>query len=81
MTAFRSAVGMAVGIVLFVTGPAAAENVLRFTSLTGGAVTMDSHSLILNTNLCGDRAGVRGAFLISIPIWRSSRSSPWHGSP
>jgi hypothetical protein len=47
MTAFRSAVG----IVLFVTGPAAAENVLRFTSLRGGAITMDSHSPFLNTNL------------------------------
>jgi peptide/nickel transport system substrate-binding protein len=50
MTNFRSSL---IGLIAtaLLAGPAAAENVLRFTSLTGGAVTMDPHSLFLNTNL------------------------------
>src|SRR5687768_12350301 len=35
---------LATGIALTVAGPVAAENVLRFTSANGGAVTMDPHS-------------------------------------
>jgi peptide/nickel transport system substrate-binding protein len=35
---------LAIGIVISSAGPAAAENVLRFTSGSGGAVTMDPHS-------------------------------------
>jgi peptide/nickel transport system substrate-binding protein len=38
--------------VLMFTGPAAGENVLRYTSLSGGAVTMDPHS----SPLIADRA-------------------------
>ncbi len=36
--------GLAVGISLALTGSAGAENVLRFASIAGGAVTMDPHS-------------------------------------
>ena len=36
--------GLTIGIALAVAGPAAAENVLRFTGISGGAVTMDPHS-------------------------------------
>jgi peptide/nickel transport system substrate-binding protein len=35
---------LAIGIAISLSGPAAAENVLRYTSLSGGAVTMDPHS-------------------------------------
>jgi peptide/nickel transport system substrate-binding protein len=35
---------LAIGITISLSGPAAAENVLRFTSLSGGAATMDPHS-------------------------------------
>jgi peptide/nickel transport system substrate-binding protein len=35
---------LAIGITTLLSGPAAAENVLRFTSANGGAVTMDPHS-------------------------------------
>jgi peptide/nickel transport system substrate-binding protein len=42
--------GLIVGIALSVTGPAAAENVLRFASFSGGAVTMDPHSYITRYN-------------------------------
>jgi peptide/nickel transport system substrate-binding protein len=43
MTNFRGAL---IGLIATATlaGPAAAENVVRFTSLSGGAVTMDPHS-------------------------------------
>ena len=36
--------GLSIGIALAVAGPAAAENVLRFTGISGGAVTIDPHS-------------------------------------
>jgi peptide/nickel transport system substrate-binding protein len=36
--------GLTIGIALAVAAPAAAENVLRFTGISGGAVTMDPHS-------------------------------------
>ena len=36
--------GLTIGVTLAVSGPAAAENVLRFTGISGGAVTMDPHS-------------------------------------
>src|SRR5262245_41872523 len=35
---------LAIGITIALSGPAVAENVLRFTSLSGGAATMDPHS-------------------------------------
>jgi peptide/nickel transport system substrate-binding protein len=37
-------------LLLACASPAAAENVLRYTSLSGGAVTMDPHSLWTNAN-------------------------------
>jgi peptide/nickel transport system substrate-binding protein len=43
--------GPTVGILLALTGPAAAENVLRYTSLNGGAITLDPHSLWTPHNL------------------------------
>jgi peptide/nickel transport system substrate-binding protein len=42
--------GLIVGIALSITDPAAAENVLRFASFSGGAVTMDPHSYITRYN-------------------------------
>jgi peptide/nickel transport system substrate-binding protein len=36
---------LAIGIAISLSSPAAAENVLRFTSIAGGAATMDPHSL------------------------------------
>jgi peptide/nickel transport system substrate-binding protein len=41
---------LAIGIAICLSGPAAAENVLRFTSVAGGAVTMDPHSLWAQAN-------------------------------
>src|SRR5262245_20257762 len=35
---------LAIGSMTTISGPAAAENVLRYTSVDGGAVTMDPHS-------------------------------------
>jgi peptide/nickel transport system substrate-binding protein len=46
---------LAIALALPLSGPAAAENVLRFTSLTGGAVTMDPHSFFLNANFVATR--------------------------
>ena len=43
---------LALGITISLSSPAAAENVLRFTSANGGAVTMDPHS----SGLIADRA-------------------------
>jgi peptide/nickel transport system substrate-binding protein len=43
--------GLIVGIALSITGPAAAENVLRFTSQAGGALTFDPHALVDNSTL------------------------------
>jgi peptide/nickel transport system substrate-binding protein len=37
-------VPLAIGIAIAVSSPATAENVLRFTSIAGGAATMDPHS-------------------------------------
>jgi peptide/nickel transport system substrate-binding protein len=42
--------GLAIGVVLAISGPAAAENVLRFASFSGGAVTMDPHSYVTRYN-------------------------------
>jgi peptide/nickel transport system substrate-binding protein len=42
--------GLTIGIALAVTSPAAAENVLRFTGTSGGAVTMDPHSFLPKYN-------------------------------
>jgi peptide/nickel transport system substrate-binding protein len=39
-----SIAALAIGISILLVSPAAAENVLRYTSLSGGAVTMDPHS-------------------------------------
>ena len=36
--------GLSIGIALAADSPASAENVLRFASISGGAVTMDPHS-------------------------------------
>jgi hypothetical protein len=36
--------GLMIAVAVAVTSPAAAENVLRFTGISGGAVTMDPHS-------------------------------------
>jgi peptide/nickel transport system substrate-binding protein len=47
-----SIAAVVIGIVISSAGPAAAENVLRFTSASGGAVTMDPHS----SGLIPDRA-------------------------
>jgi hypothetical protein len=42
---------LAIGIVISSAGPAAGEKVLRFTSVSGGAATMDPHSLRTPYNL------------------------------
>jgi peptide/nickel transport system substrate-binding protein len=42
--------GLVIGIALAAAGPAAAENVLRFTGTSGGAVTMDPHSFLPKYN-------------------------------
>jgi peptide/nickel transport system substrate-binding protein len=42
--------GLTIGIALAVTGPAAAENVLRFTGISGGAVTIDPHAYVASHN-------------------------------
>jgi peptide/nickel transport system substrate-binding protein len=44
MKAVRSVVRLAGALNIACAGPAAAENVLRFTGTSGGAVTMDPHS-------------------------------------
>ena len=44
-------IGFASSIMIAIAGLAAAENVLRYTSLNGGAVTMDPHSLWTPHNL------------------------------
>ena len=36
--------------VLMFAGPAAAENVLRFTGISGGAVTIDPHAYVASHN-------------------------------
>jgi peptide/nickel transport system substrate-binding protein len=46
-----SLAGLTIGLALAAAGPATAENVLRYTSLNGGAVTMDPHSLWTPHNL------------------------------
>jgi peptide/nickel transport system substrate-binding protein len=43
MSAFRSVAGLALGLIVAVTGPAAAENVLRW-AFSRGALTFDPHS-------------------------------------
>jgi ABC-type transport system substrate-binding protein len=43
--------GLTIGLSIAISGPAVAENVLRYTSLNGGAVTMDPHSLWQPHNL------------------------------
>ena len=50
--------GLTIGIALAVAGPAAAENVLRFTGISGGAVTMDPHSYVASHNKVATEAGL-----------------------
>jgi peptide/nickel transport system substrate-binding protein len=53
-----SIAALAICIVISLAGPASAEKVLRYTSLTGGAVTMDPHASTLN----GDRAATQQVY-------------------
>ena len=50
--------GLTIGVALAVAGPAAAENVLRFTGMSGGAVTFDPHSYGASRQQGGDEAGL-----------------------
>jgi peptide/nickel transport system substrate-binding protein len=77
---------LAIGIVISSAGAAAAENVLRFTSLTGGAVTMDPHSLFLNANLVATKQVYEALVdidsnLAVVPqlatAWKPLNSSTW----
>jgi peptide/nickel transport system substrate-binding protein len=43
-------IGLALGVMIAISGPAAAENVLRFASFSGGAVSMDPHSYVTRYN-------------------------------
>jgi peptide/nickel transport system substrate-binding protein len=46
---------LAIGLVISSADPAAAENVLRYTSLTGGAVTLDPYSAVLPHHLAATK--------------------------
>jgi peptide/nickel transport system substrate-binding protein len=51
MTRSKAAIaGLTIGIALAVTGPAAAENVLRFTGKDARAATMDPHAYAVEDN-------------------------------
>jgi hypothetical protein len=42
--------GLSIAIAVAVADPAAAENVLRFTGISGGAVTIDPHAYVASHN-------------------------------
>jgi peptide/nickel transport system substrate-binding protein len=51
MIRFQAAIAaLAAGVAISLSDPAAAENVLRFTGTSGGAVTMDPHSFLPKYN-------------------------------
>ena len=51
MSRFEATIAaLGIGITITLASPAAAENVLRYTSLSGGALTMDPHSSTQNAD-------------------------------
>jgi peptide/nickel transport system substrate-binding protein len=50
MSTIRSVAVVVLGLLIAGAGPAAAENVLRFTGISGGAVTIDPHAYVSSHN-------------------------------